>query len=284
MSKTRFPYKDREIVLVTKHKKEAVIKPLLEKETGCQIIVESEFDTDRLGTFSREIKRKKSQEGIALKKIQYGMKIKKTDIGIASEGCFGFHPYLSIPWNIELVVLFDKRNELVVNGVYESADTNYNHILTDRYDDALVFAKNIGFPEHHVIMRPDNNKSKKIIKGINHYDSLLDAFNLAKLKSRTGRVFIETDMRAYANPTRMNNIKLAVQNLVQNIHMICPRCGSPGFVATEKVKGLPCQCCGTPSELTLKNIHRCQKCNHIYVDMYPSGNHASPEYCHYCNP
>jgi|GEM_PF-1022234 len=124
MSEKSSLYKDRKIVLVTKHKKEAIIKPLLEKEIGCQIIVESEFDTDRLGTFSREIKRKKSQEGTAL-------------------------------------VLLDKRNKLVVNGVYESADTNYNHILADHYDDVLVFAKNIGFPEHHVIIRPDNNKSKK---------------------------------------------------------------------------------------------------------------------------
>jgi len=89
------------------------------------------------------------------------MKLKKTDIGIASEGSFGLHPYLYMSWNIELVVLFDKRNKLVVNGAYESADTNYNHILADYYDDVLVFAKNIGFPEHHVIMRPDNNKSKK---------------------------------------------------------------------------------------------------------------------------
>ena len=73
MGENKLIYSGREIVLVTKHKKEIVIKPLLEKETGCKVLVESDFDTDKLGTFSREIKRKKTQHKTALQKIKIGL-------------------------------------------------------------------------------------------------------------------------------------------------------------------------------------------------------------------
>ena len=79
-------FENRKVVLLTKHKKEEAIKSALEKETGCELIVESRFDTDKLGTFSREIKRPKSQLDTARMKIRKGLKLTKTDIGIASEG------------------------------------------------------------------------------------------------------------------------------------------------------------------------------------------------------
>lgn len=37
-------YKNREIVLLTKHKKDEVIQPILEKSTGCNLMVETRFD------------------------------------------------------------------------------------------------------------------------------------------------------------------------------------------------------------------------------------------------
>ena len=79
-------FENRKIALLTKHKKEKAIKPVLEKTTGCELIVETRFDTDKLGTFSREIKRPKSKLDTARMKIRRGMKLLKTDIGIASEG------------------------------------------------------------------------------------------------------------------------------------------------------------------------------------------------------
>ena len=46
-------YENRKVVLLTKHKKEEVIKPIVEEALGCILQVENRFDTDKLGTFTR---------------------------------------------------------------------------------------------------------------------------------------------------------------------------------------------------------------------------------------
>lgn len=277
-------YKDRKIVLLTKHKKEEVIKPILEEATGCNLILETGFDTDELGTFSMEIKRPKSQLDTARLKVEIGMNLAKTDIGIASEGSFGNHPFLPIPWNLEVVLLYDKKENFEIYGVCENSETNVNHLLTDKFDEVIKFAERIGFPEHYLIIRPDNSESKEIIKGINNYKWLEEAFNNCLSKSKLGKVFLETDMRAHANPTRMKNIKRATEDLISKLQKFCPKCGAPGFIISERVQGLPCELCGLPTEMVLKNVSKCYKCNHVEEDLYPNGDACSPQYCNYCNP
>ena len=277
-------FENRKVVLLTKHKKERAIQLALEKETGCTLVVETRFDTDKLGTFSREIKRPKSQLETARMKIKRGLKLTKTDIGIASEGSFGSHPYAPIPWNVEIVLLYDKKENMEIFGVYEGSDTNFGHLKTDRFESALKFADQIGFPEHFLILRPDDAVSKKIIKDIDSGEKLKEAFHWCLSNSQTGNVFIETDMRAHANPTRMKNIEKATQDLITKLMNFCPECGAPGFIINESVKGLPCEQCGLPSEMVLKYIYKCHKCKHKQEQLYPNGKHISALYCDYCNP
>lgn len=277
-------YSNRKIVLLTKHSKEEVIKPIIELATGCELIIESRFDTDKFGTFSREIKRPKSQLDTARLKIKKGLKLSCADIGIASEGSFGSHPILPAPWNIELVLLYDKKDKFEIYGVHESADTNFNHIKVSAYEDVLLFAEKIGFPEHYLILRPDHEKANKIIKDINSHEKLKEAFYKCLALSKSGEVFVETDMRAHANPTRMKNIQKATENLVSKLLSLCPNCNSPGFIVTEVVRGLPCERCGLASETVLKYIYICHKCKHEKVDYFPNGQTAPAQYCNYCNP
>lgn len=277
-------YHNRKIVFLTKHGKEEVIKPILELETGCELIIESRFDTDSLGTFSREMKRPKSQLDTAKMKIEKGMELTNTDIGIASEGSFGSHPIAPVPWNVELVLLYDKKEKFELYGVHESSDTNFSHKIVKNYDEVLMFAKKIGFPEHFLILRPDNEYSKNIIKDINSYEKLKEAYSICTELSEDGEVFIETDMRAHANPTRMNNIKKATENLVSKLLSVCPNCGAPGFIVNDVIRGLPCELCGLPSEMTLKFIYNCYKCKHEKEEHFPMGHVASAQYCNYCNP
>jgi hypothetical protein len=277
-------FKNRSVVFLTKHGKEKVVKPILDKETGCIVVVETRFDTDKLGTFSREIKRRKSKLETARTKIKKGMKLLKVDIGIASEGSFGSHPMLSIPWNVELVLLYDKKEKMEMFGMYESSETNLSQVTTKSYDEVLKFAEKAGFPEHYLILRPENENSKSIIKDINSFDKLKDAFILCKSRSISGNVFIETDMRAYANPTRMKNIEKATQNLVSKLLNFCPKCGAPGYIIKDVVQGLPCEMCRLPSEITLKYIYGCHKCKHENEQLYPKGQFAPAQYCNFCNP
>lgn len=277
-------FENREIALLTKHKKEIVIKPILEKETGCRLIVETRFDTDKLGTFSREILRPKSQLDTARMKIRRGMKLLKADIAIASEGSFSPHPFVPIAWNIEIVLLYDKKENMEIYGVYEGAETNFSHLKTNSFEEAVAFAKKIGFPEHYLILRPDNEYSKMIFKDVDQPDKLKEVFDFCMSKAHEGTVFLETDMRAHANPTRMKNIEKATRDLISKLLSFCPDCGAPGFIVSEKIKGLPCELCGLPSEMILKYLRMCHKCKFTQEQLHPNGQFSPAQYCNYCNP
>ncbi len=50
-------FRGRTAVLGTKHGKEQVIAPLLDEHLGVRVVVPDGFDTDRFGTFTRDVDR-----------------------------------------------------------------------------------------------------------------------------------------------------------------------------------------------------------------------------------
>lgn len=50
-----------------------------------------------------------------------------------------------------------------------------------------------------------------------------------ELFSKYKSVYTETDMRSVFNPTRMNVIEKATEQLVEKIKSVCPNCKIPGF-------------------------------------------------------
>lgn len=44
-----------------------------------------------------------------------------------------------------------------------------------------------------------------------------------------GAIFVEADMRAHRNPTRMAAIERATRDLVRRFHSRCPQCDQSGF-------------------------------------------------------
>lgn len=277
-------FEGRKIVLLSKHKKEIAIKSLLESETGCQLIVESSFDTDQLGTFTRDIDRRMSQLETAREKNKICLELTDFDMAISSEGSFDINPLFQMPWNIEIVLLHDKKENYEVFGIFKGPETNLDHTITSKWTDAVKFAEKIGFPDHYIILRPGGENGKPIYKDIDSFAKFEDAFIKCKKKSLARKVFIETDMRAHANPTRMKNIMLATQDLVNKLNNLCPNCGAYGFVVTDVIKGLRCELCGLPSDLVLKYVYSCYKCKHNEEVIHPYGEFASPKYCYNCNP
>lgn len=51
-------FKGRNLLIATKHEKEKVIAPILEKELGVKCVVATNLDTDALGAFTGEVERK----------------------------------------------------------------------------------------------------------------------------------------------------------------------------------------------------------------------------------
>ncbi len=85
-------FEGRYLVIATKHNKEKVIAPILERELGVKCFVPVNLDTDALGTFTGEVERKDDPITTARKKCLLAMELENCDMAIASEGSFGPHP------------------------------------------------------------------------------------------------------------------------------------------------------------------------------------------------
>ena len=81
-------------MVATKHGKEKVIAPILERSLGVKVLSTTNLDTDRFGTFSGEVERKGTPLEVARAKCEAALKLTGADLAVASEGSFGPHPEL----------------------------------------------------------------------------------------------------------------------------------------------------------------------------------------------
>lgn len=279
-------FSGRTLVLGTKHKKEKVIAPILERELGVRVIVPENFNTDQFGTFTKEIARTGDQLKAARRKATAAMDLLGADLGLSSEGSFGPHP--SIPFitsNFELVLLIDRKHGFEIRGHHRSGKTNAEAAYVSSVAEAKEFAKEIGFPQHGLVVRRSERSKRDIFKGITSYQELEEKVSYLLGKFFVKKVYLETDLRAHVNPTRMESIELATKDLVENIKSTCPKCAMPGFVIMDVIHGLPCEGCGQKTDLPLTIVRGCQKCEFKVEDQPPeSKTFADPGMCGYCNP
>ncbi len=106
-------FKNRRLVIATKHEKESVIAPLLEEALGVSCFIIEGFDTDSWGTFSGEVERKQDPIATARQKCLKAMELSNCELGVASEGSFGAHPSLFFTSaDDEFLIFIDKKNNL----------------------------------------------------------------------------------------------------------------------------------------------------------------------------
>ncbi len=279
-------FKGRKLVIATMHKKERVIAPLLKRHLGVEIVVPKQFNSDKFGTFTRDIKRAGDQLEVARAKLHAAMEIESVDLGVSSEGSFGAHP--SVPFiqsNLELLLFVDKKNGYEIRGHHRTSETNIGGEYVATVEEALNFAKKLGFPEHGVIVRKSKDGNSGIYKNIETEEDFIKTTSKLLNSIFTKRIFIESDMRAHKNPTRMKAIAKAMEDLIQNITSLCPQCHAPGFVVIDSEKGLACSLCGTSTDLPMYDIYNCSMCNYKEKKLVTKyGKTANPQYCGYCNP
>ena len=282
-SSARGMYQGRQVALLTQHGKEQVIAPVLEAALGCHVGRVAGYDTDLLGTFTREIPRPGTQLDAARKKARIGMELAGLPLGLASEGSFGPDPYAGLfPWNVEMIIWIDDTLGVEVVGV-ASGKANFSHLLTANLEEVEAFARAAGFPEHRLVARPQHEDDPRIRKGIADWKTLREAFRYACGEADNGRAFLETDGRADRNPTRMERIGQAAQDLVRKLCTLCPTCNAPGFQRAERVPGLPCENCGAPTREAKADIHRCVRCGH-HLTVEHTEKAAPAGRCDLCNP
>lgn len=276
-------FKGRKIVIATKHQKEQVIAPLLFNEFGLIGFTPRQLDTDILGTFTGEIERKLSPIEAAKQKCLLAMEQEKCNMAIASEGSFGPHPSLFfVNSDDEILVFMDKRNNIEIIAREVSTKTNFNAQIINNLTELHAFATNALFPSHALIIRAEKASNNEIMKGINNWDELDNAFNY--FKQKYGKAYVETDMRACFNPTRMNVIEKATVQLIKKIKSVCPSCQTPGFSVKKIIRGLPCKLCNLPTDTPKIHIYCCNNCHLEKEEKILGKEFEDPMNCSFCNP
>jgi hypothetical protein len=277
-------FNGRQLLIATQHGKEKVIKPILENSLGVQSIISSAIDTDIFGTFTGEVARPDSPVETLRKKCLYAMEQTGADLAVASEGSFGSHPQLyMLPANEEWMIFIDKINHLEILARELSANTNFSGQYLQTKEELEQFAKKTFFPSHALILRDAEGGVNKIVKGIQDTSVLRNEFET--MHHVYGRVFVETDMRAMYNPTRMQVIAAVANKLVEKINRCCPFCNTPGFDVVQVQQGLPCSLCSSPTRSIKTLIYGCKKCSYEQAADYPDKKEKEdPMYCDYCNP
>jgi hypothetical protein len=277
-------FKGQKIAFLTQHGKETVLKPALDFALGCDVQHVASFDTDLLGTFTRDVERGGSQLEAARKKARKGMELSGLSIGVASEGSFGPDPFTGmLTWNTEQVMLIDDERGLEVTGSSQMV-ARCGELFTDSWEEASVFVVSQGFPSHQMVVRSQKKNVTTFYKGIYDWATLEARFKEAQKASKEGKVWMESDLRAFANPTRMENIRRATLDLVKRLKSECPTCSMPGFWRSETLPGLPCKVCGAPTHLPRGEVWKCVWCTHTDSTFRPSTETAEPKYCQICNP
>ena len=102
----------KRLTFLTCHHKAPLVEAAL---AGCDFSVETldSLDTDRFGTFSREVERRSSAHETALAKARLAANHAGSRYGLGSEGSFGRDPYLGmLAWNSELLCWWDHESAM----------------------------------------------------------------------------------------------------------------------------------------------------------------------------
>lgn len=279
------PYRDQAIALATMHAKERAIAKPFRRKLGASIVVAESIDTDKFGTFTGEISREGTMLEVARAKALAAIKETNLPRGLGSEGSFGPHPALPFAAaGMETIVFVDHERDITVHETLVTHRTNFSSVVCTPHHDIIFFLRQIGFPSHAVVVRPNQPLAPRYDKAIQDFEVVRNSIRSCAAQSRDGLALVVTEMRAHLNPTRMATIRALSFRLAARLAIGCPKCGAPGFGEVDVQRGLPCAWCRQPTDLAMAEIHRCSRC--AFEQIFPVKNQklADPGLCTYCNP
>lgn len=277
-------YSGARIALTSKHQKLKLIKPVFDELIRCELF-EIEIDTDQLGTFTGEIERNAPPKETAILKARLGMKASNNLVGVASEGSIGADPLIPfIHSDIEYMVLVDDEHDIVISEMYRSLDIKAAAITTAPGNNIDDFLRRADFPNHGLIVRPNDKQFANVFKGITDRNHLTDSINSSSEQSHDGLVVIESDFRAHFSPSRQKNIAHLAKLLALRVTQCCPECKCPGWGRVGYEKGLKCSDCELFNpEVIRQEILGCVRCDHKTLGEVLETS-LSPARCNFCNP
>jgi hypothetical protein len=279
------PYAGRRICLTTLHGKERALARPFGLGLAASLEV-SALDTNALGTFSGEVERLGDALSTCRRKAMLGLEATGLRLGLASEASFGPHPAVPLlPVGQELLVFVDLERDINVVEQRLEWRTNYAQMRLAAGEDPAPWLRQVGFPAHGVLARPATADAGPWHRDLVDPAGLRDALAACRLRDPQGQVWLETDMRAHHNPTRMRSIRRLGVALVRRLATPCPACAAPGWGLCHTEPGLACGWCGGPTALTAIEVWACGSCGHRQRRPRRDGlNQADPGQCPRCNP
>lgn len=276
-----FELDGKSAVVATMHNKQQVIEPAL-TELGLRFLTAPVIDTDRFGTFTRDIDRAGTQRDALLAKARAGLELSpEADFAVASEGSFGPHPLIPfLPSGFEMVGLLERKSGKIVIGRHLTTATNFMQVEARSWTEIAAFAEAIGFPGHSIVVM-ETQDGPVVAKGIFSEDALRAVCR--PLIEGGEPVWLETDMRAHLNPKRMEAVAAAVADLARRLRARCPACGHPDWTA-EFRDGRPCAWCDGPTVEVWIEHYTCESCGRSAESCIEPERKGDPGRCHTCNP
>lgn len=277
----------RELLVATMHAKERAIAPAFLESfalASCRAI--AGLDTDRFGAFSGEVRRALDPRSTAEAKARAGAALAEAELVIASEGSFGPHPaspFLSC--DEEWLVLWDARSGLARAHRYLTTEVVCGGTACTQWDEVRAFAARVPFPSHGLVLRPEQRWSPgdPVRKDLLDLDALEAAAR--ELLRDHDRLWVELDLRAHRNPTRLRAIERAAHEFASELARLCPRCGAAHYRVVEALPGLPCGECGEPTRSVRARARACADCHAREEEPRADGKLVEdPGFCELCNP
>ena len=279
-------FRGRPLTVATLHGKERAIGPAFRARLGVAEVRVAAIDTERFGAFSGEVARELDPRAAAEAKARAALAGSGGGLAIASEGSFA--PYPAAPLltlDEEWLVLVDARDGRAYAHRHATLDAVFAGRRCESLEALLGFVALQPFPEHALVLRPREHwrTGDGVHKGIVDRPAL-ERIGRALLDAH-GELWVETDLRAHCNPTRMRAIERAASAFAEELATHCPGCDAPHFRVLRSLPGLPCSECGEPTELARALERRYDPCGHLAEVARPDGLRAADAaQCGACNP
>lgn len=208
------------VLIATMHGKERVLGPLL-SALGFRVVLPVGYDTDKLGTFSGDVRRPVSAREAALQKAYRVCDVTGIPRAVASEGSYRpCQKQFPGARNVEVLAFVDREAGIEIVECMINAPTSFVKGRVPPNLDApevQALLSAMGWPDVRALVVP-NDPGHGVIpglvfKGIGNEADLAAAFSACAAVSDDGWVHLETDLRAHMNPTRMASVSLIGERL-----------------------------------------------------------------------
>ena len=246
----------------------------------------ADIDTNQFGAFTGEVNRVGTVRETLRKKIKSASESLGTGRFIlASEGSFGPHPVDGIiQTDFESFLIWDRKLDVEIYAEFLCQQPAHGEKVLGPRDDFRAALKSLGFPEHGVIVHPDNFVVP-VFNGLHRERDVAQAMIDSFMASANAKVVIKSDLRASHNPTRRKAILEAGEVLIDKLRSLCPSCSYPGFAIARGIPGLPCSSCGEPNPLSKVAVFECFRCSFTNERPRPDGSTSVNAFkCKFCNP